>query len=66
MIYLLNCILFPLAAVAVVGLVYLNVGIAFWVEDRAPHPRFGFFGMTFVGLLAAEVSLAAYLIERFA
>ncbi len=61
----MNYILMPLSLMAVIGLACLNIKIGFivgdWTENTGFH--FGFYMITVVGLFAAEISAAAYLLS---
>jgi len=56
-------ILFPLAAIVVIALLCINVKIGFMVSDATENTGFnaGFYMITVIGLIAAEVSLIAYI-----
>lgn len=59
--------LIPLIAAAAIGLVCVDVKIGLIVSEMTEGTGFsaGFYMMTVIGLLAAEVSAALYLADRF-
>lgn len=56
-------ILMPLAAIIAVFLICLDLKIAFFVFDKTEKTgfNFGFYLMTFFGLVTTEVSMIVYL-----
>jgi hypothetical protein len=59
-------VLIPLAVVAVMGVMCLNVKVGFIVSDKTEDTGFGagFYMMTVIGLMAAEISAVAFIYSR--